>query len=102
MIDEPVHPQETMAEVARIIDEWRYGPKLSETALSEIRVLALAYLSASAEEKAWEFFQDEGYFGMWCVREVGASRFGDGVHVASQEEARALRAALSAAAIRKG
>jgi hypothetical protein len=48
-------------------------------------------LRSGAVRGGWEFFQDEGYFGMWCVREVGSSRFGDGFHVASQEEARALR-----------
>lgn len=69
----------------------------------QARAAITAYLSTrSAEPVAWEFFQDKSYFGMWCVREVGASRFGDGFHVVSQEEARALRAALSAAAIRKG
>ncbi len=53
-VDAQQHPQETMAEIARIIDEWRYGPKLSETALSEIRVLTLAYEAArSAEPVAW-------------------------------------------------
>lgn len=75
---------------------WNVADELARAAIT-------AYLSTrSAEPVAWEFFQDKSYFGMWCVREVGASRFGDGFHVVSQEEARALRAALSAAAIRKG
>lgn len=59
-VDARQHPQEMMAEVARIIDEWRYGPKLSETALSEIRVLTLAYESArSAEPVAPEIGEEE-------------------------------------------
>lgn len=51
-------------------------------------------LRSGAVRSGWEFFQDEGYFGMWCVREVGSSGFIDGFHVASQEEARALRSLL--------
>ncbi len=43
----------------------------------------------------WEAFQDEGYFGMWCVREKGARRFGEGFHTVSKEEAEALASALS-------
>jgi hypothetical protein len=52
-------------------------------------------LAPAAPPARWEFFQDEGYFGMWCVRQTGESRFGEGFHVVSQEEARALCSALS-------
>ncbi len=67
-----------------------------EAALEERDALREALAARSAEPVAWEVFQDEGYFGMWCVREVGASRFGDGFHVVSQEEARALKSILCA------
>jgi len=62
-----------------------------------VRAIIEAYESAKggAAPARWEFFQDEGYFGMWCVRQTGESRFGEGFHVVSQEEARALCSALS-------
>lgn len=66
MIDAETHPQETMAEVARVVRDWSHGPMLSETALSEIRALVTAYeATRSAEPVAWVSrqhikFLDEG------------------------------------------
>jgi hypothetical protein len=42
----------------------------------------------------WEIFCDPAYYHMWCVRHVGETRFGEGFHVPSKEEAEALKAEL--------
>ena len=43
----------------------------------------------------WEYFHDESYFGMWCVRPKGEKRFGVGFHVSNGDEAETLKRALN-------
>lgn len=39
----------------------------------------------------WEIFCDTSYFDMWCLRPVGETRWGGGVHVISREGAENVR-----------
>lgn len=38
----------------------------------------------------YETFRDPAYFDMWCVREVGETRFGHGWHLVNGDEAQDL------------
>lgn len=40
--------------------------------------------------KRWETFCDAAYYDLWCVRQVGQRKFGEGYHVQSEDEARHL------------
>lgn len=48
----------------------------------------MSKLTELAED--WEYFLDESYFDMWCVRPVGSRKFGDGFHLVSEEGGKAL------------
>ena len=43
----------------------------------------------------WETFCDEAYFHTWCVRKSTWRAFGEGFHVATQEEGEGLRDLLN-------
>lgn len=43
----------------------------------------------------WEYFCDESYYGLWCVREAGEKRWGHGFHVRSKDEAEGLAGLLN-------
>jgi hypothetical protein len=43
----------------------------------------------------WEYFKDEAYFDLWCVRPVGETRFGVGFHVTNGNEAELLKRTLN-------
>jgi len=49
-----------------------------------------AVSSIAAIPSAWEYFCDVGYFDMWCVRQVGSRKFGEGFHVINERSAREL------------
>ena len=41
-------------------------------------------------EDEWETFRDHSYFDLWCVRRVGARKFGQGFHLMNGIEGKAL------------
>ena len=43
----------------------------------------------------WEFFKDEEYCGLWCVRPVGEKRLGAGFHLSNGNEAEQLKKVLN-------
>ena len=45
---------------------------------------------AVSPEDAWETFRDHSYFDLWCVRRVGARKFGQGFHLMNGIEGKAL------------
>lgn len=47
-------------------------------------------LPAPAGYALWEYFCDDAYYGLWCVRRNGETCFGYGYHVQHVEEARNL------------
>lgn len=88
----PCDPDVCRKVIAHALGAWRYGIKHGFVH----DPLSARASSSRAETVTWESFADESYFGMWCVRRVGDTKFGEGFHVASKEEASALVSALSA------
>ena len=53
-------------------------------------------LAEQLKALAWECFSDAAYYDMWCVRQVGERTFGQGFHLVTCEEAKALCDMLNA------
>lgn len=48
-----------------------------------------------SESKTWEFFCDESYYHLWCVRRVTEREFSQSYHVVNEQEARHLSELLN-------
>jgi hypothetical protein len=98
-VREALYTAEQLVNVVLDAEERAAGtPALHPTEARATPAQATATPEGDALPESWECFRDVGRFDMWCVRPIGSRKFGEGFHVARQDEAHHLRDYLNAPA----